>query len=337
MPSESSPYLVRDDRAAELGAHSHSRARRLPIRPRRGRKLFGLRIAFFTLGIAGTGYYGYTLANQQIYQAYENWSFDEQIAGRSSVNFADYLREKTPLAFVIGDKMERPARPVAQNSQPSRSTVARPPDGAILGRVEIARLGISAIVREGVGSATLSRAVGHVPSTSLPGQPGNFAIAAHRDTLFRALKNIRLGDGVLFESSTGTYAYRVISSQIVRPSDVSVLRSDGGPRLLEELATRPARLLTMITCYPFNYLGAAPQRFIVQAEGVDGTPSPARTEVQRVTHPIPASHIGSGPLHTNATPRRTGPSWASQRPTGLPQAQNKPRKRGFWRRLFHAS
>jgi sortase A len=123
-----------------------------------------------------------------------------------------------------------------------------------MGRVEIPRLNLSAIVRQGVQQSTLSHAVGHVPSTQGPGAVGNFAIAAHRDTLFRALKDIKAGDTVTFQSTGGTFDYQVISTEIVKPTDVSVLRPDGSQKLL-----------TMITCYPFYYVGSAPQRFIVTA------------------------------------------------------------------------
>jgi sortase A len=133
-----------------------------------------------------------------------------------------------------------------------------PVQGSVLGRVEISRLNLSAIVREGVDDATLSRAVGHLPSTALPGETGNFAIAAHRDTLFRALKDIQKDDQVSFESESGTYTYKVVSTKIVKPSDVSVLGPQGD-----------AKLLTMITCYPFYYVGSAPNRFVVQAKEID--------------------------------------------------------------------
>ncbi len=94
--------------------------------------------------------------------------------------------------------------------------------------MEIKRLNVSAIVREGVDADTLRIAMGHVPSTSLPGATGNFAIAAHRDTLFRALKDIKKDDLVTFESPTGTYTYQVAATKIVKPSDITVLRPDGG-------------------------------------------------------------------------------------------------------------
>ena len=120
---------------------------------------------------------------------------------------------------------------------------------------------------------TLSSAVGHVPSTQAPGAIGNFAIAAHRDTLFRALKDIRIGDTVEFQAPDRTFDYQVVSTQIVRPTDVSVLRPQGNQRLL-----------TMITCYPFYFVGSAPKRFIVTA----------RLLPQNQTPPAPRSLASGG-------------------------------------------
>jgi sortase A len=132
--------------------------------------------------------------------------------------------------------------------------------GTMLGKVEIGRLNISAMVREGVDAQTLSTAVGHVPSTAMPGHSGNFALAAHRDTLFRPLRNIKLNDLITFRSLTQTFTYKVENTRIVKPTDVAVLRSDGRDSL------------TLITCYPFYYVGSAPERFIVQARLVSATP-----------------------------------------------------------------
>jgi sortase A len=140
-------------------------------------------------------------------------------------------------------------------------------------RVSIKRLELSAMVREGVSAKTLSTSVGHIPATALPGAEGNFAIAAHRDTLFRALKNIRLGDEVTVESRSQRYVYEVVATKIVKPSDVSVLRADGGGLYAAaDDGTKPERLLTMITCYPFYYVGSAPKRFIVESRLVSSSP-----------------------------------------------------------------
>jgi sortase A len=128
--------------------------------------------------------------------------------------------------------------------------------GALIGRIEIRRVGISVMVVEGTGGKTLRRAVGHIPGTSLPGDPGNIGISGHRDTFFRPLRNIRENDIITLTTTFGTYRYRVVSTKVVTPSDVAVL--DPGAD----------EILTLVTCYPFYFVGAAPDRFIVRAERV---------------------------------------------------------------------
>ena len=239
------------------GLHSHN-VRRRTLRVRSSFPLRRiLQVCLVTFGVAALGYYGYTLSDQFIYQKYENWAFDQQISGHTGVTFGSYVREKTPFGFLVGDRAEA----VAPKPLPEARQATRPGAGSLLGRVTIDRLGLAAIVREGVDDQTLRTAVGHVPSTSLAGEPGNFAIAAHRDTLFRALKDIRPDDLISFQSAEATYTYQVAATKIVKPSDVSVLRADGGGLV----SAGPNPLLTMITCYPFYYVGAAPKRFIVEA------------------------------------------------------------------------
>ena len=123
----------------------------------------------------------------------------------------------------------------------------------LIGRLEIPRLNISVIVMEGDDDATLARAVGHLPDTVLPWEQGNAAIAGHRDTFFRPLRDVREGDAIRMTTARGTFDYRVTSTRIVEPDDLSVL------------APTAMRSLTLVTCYPFNYIGAAPQRFIIHA------------------------------------------------------------------------
>jgi sortase A len=127
-----------------------------------------------------------------------------------------------------------------------------------LGIIEIPRLDISSVVEEGVDDATLLQAVGHIPGTAMPGENGNAALAAHRDTYFSGLGEIAVGDLVTFRSPSALYRYRVESTKIVDADATDAL-----PR------TSDARL-TLVTCYPFHYVGAAPQRFLVIArEEVD--------------------------------------------------------------------
>lgn len=128
------------------------------------------------------------------------------------------------------------------------------PTRSLVGRIEVPRIQLSALAREGVDVRTLRGSVGHVPGTALPGAPGNAAFAAHRDTFFRPLAGIRKGDTVVVTTPGGVHRYTVVRTRVVEPYDVSVLRS----------GTRSQ--LTLVTCYPFNFVGSAPQRFIVQAE-----------------------------------------------------------------------
>ena len=129
------------------------------------------------------------------------------------------------------------------------------PDG-LIGRIEVQRLGVSVVVMEGTSGKTLRRAVGHIAGTGLPGQPGNIGIAGHRDTFFRPLRNIQGGDIITLTTERDTYRYRVVSTKIVDPDNVAVLNADRN------------EILTLVTCYPFYFLGSAPQRFIVRAARV---------------------------------------------------------------------
>jgi sortase A len=127
------------------------------------------------------------------------------------------------------------------------------PYGSVFGRLEIPRLALSAIIREGDDARTLNLAAGHLPDTPWPGRPGNSAIAAHRDTFFRKLRHIERQDDILVTTPREVYRYVVVSTRVVNPDEVWVLSST------EE------SVLTLITCYPFSYVGNAPQRFIVRA------------------------------------------------------------------------
>jgi sortase A len=125
----------------------------------------------------------------------------------------------------------------------------------VIGRIEIPRLHVDVRVIEGITDRDLERGAGHFPSSADPGTGGNVALAAHRDRFFRALRHIRRDDRIVLETPEGTYRYVVRSTRIVKPSDVGVVRPD-----------TPKPRLTLVTCYPFFYVGHAPKRFIVEAE-----------------------------------------------------------------------
>jgi LPXTG-site transpeptidase (sortase) family protein len=125
--------------------------------------------------------------------------------------------------------------------------------GDVLGRMDIPRLGVSVAVLQGTNSRILRRGVGHIEGTPLPGEPGNSGIAGHRDTFFRELKDVRSNDEIELQTSTGLLHYQVDWVKVVAPDDISVLTP----------STEAA--LTLVTCYPFYFVGPAPSRFVVRA------------------------------------------------------------------------
>lgn len=141
--------------------------------------------------------------------------------------------------------------------------------GSLLGMLDVPRLRMSLPVVQGDDDRTLKLSVGHLPDTPLPWQPGNSAIAGHRDGLFRPLKGVAVGDTVTFRTTREEIHYRVTATDIVKPDNLSVL------------APRSRDSLTLITCYPFTYVGPAPKRFIVHAERVSPAPKTASTRLLR--------------------------------------------------------
>jgi sortase A len=137
--------------------------------------------------------------------------------------------------------------------------------GEAIGEMKIPRIGLETIVVQGESARILHRAVGHLAETAMPGEAGNVALAGHRDGFFRPLKDIRVGDAISLNTLDGEFVYRVESTEVVWPSDVQVLQ--------------PTRenTLTLVTCYPFYYVGSAPKRFIVRARQIGWLPleSPA--------------------------------------------------------------
>jgi sortase A len=135
-------------------------------------------------------------------------------------------------------------------------------EGSLIGRIEIPRLALSVVVVEGVDRISLRRAVGHIPGTALPGEDGNVGLAGHRDTFFRQLKDVKIDDEIQVSTLTGNFKYRVVSLKIVDPENVGVL------------APSAENVLTLVTCYPFYFVGPAPKRWIVRARQVSPQTAP---------------------------------------------------------------
>lgn len=157
------------------------------------------------------------------------------------------------------EELERRLSSERAGRSASKQPVALPPaigaDG-LIGRIQVQRLGLSAIVFEGTDRLTLRRAAGHIPRTGFPGEPGNIGIAGHRDSFFRPLKDIAKEDVITLTTLRGEFRYRVVSMRVVAPTEVSVLNPTAN------------EVLTLVTCYPFYFVGSAPERFIVRAERV---------------------------------------------------------------------
>ena len=200
------------------------------VPPRRPRtRLRWLERLFLLVAVVCLGYYTYVSAEAMLYQAYENRELDRILQSGHP-----------PLAAAGHEAIPADPRP-------------RPAPGSLVGRLEIPRLGVSTVVRAGSDARTLQLAVGHIPGTALPGEPGNVGLAGHRDTFFRRLADIEVGDQIRLVTPAGTFVYRVERTNVVEPDDVWVLDPTGHPAL------------TLVTCYPFTYIGSAPQRFIVRA------------------------------------------------------------------------
>lgn len=129
--------------------------------------------------------------------------------------------------------------------------------GRIVAILRIPKIGLEVPVFEGTDEITLNRGLGRIPGTARPGDGGNLGLAGHRDGFFRGLKDIEIGDVLELESLSGYQSYRVSEIKIVLPADVEVLDPTAEPTL------------TLVTCYPFYFVGKAPKRFIVRASAVD--------------------------------------------------------------------
>ncbi len=189
--------------------------------------------ALFACAAVLLGYCGFVLADAWIFQRRENRDLERLLRDRGAASEA-----------------------VPQSESASVKAAPAVETGGLIGRLEIPRLLLSMVVVEGIDNRILRRAVGHIPGTAQPGQPGNVGLAGHRDTFFRPLEDLKITDEVQIATLNGNFKYQVESLRIVEPEDVGVLASSG------------ENVLTLVTCYPFNYVGPAPRRFIVRARQV---------------------------------------------------------------------
>lgn len=207
------------------------------------------RYSLLAVAFACLGLYGYAYLDRVLYQAYESREFDREAERSAAADAA----------------VTSAAAPAVRQMRRLAPSAVSPPPTALIGRLSVPRLHLSAMVREGIDRKTLEVAVGHIPGTALPGQAGNIGLAGHRDTFFRGLKDLKDKDVVLFSTLRGDYRYVVEARIVVRPGQVGVL------------APSAENVLTLVTCYPFSYIGNAPRRFVVRARQVSPQPVPPST------------------------------------------------------------
>ena len=209
------------------------------------------RCLLFSAGVLVLSYVGFVLVDAHLFQAAQSRRFQQQLnRSRPSIGSDEHPH----LALLPGDV------PGAEGE----GTDSPDPVGrgeSSLGRIEISTVGLEAMILEGTDSRTLRRAVGHIPGTPLPGQQGNVVITGHRDTFFRPLHKIRKDDEITLTTLSGSYRYSVDSTKVVEPEDT------------EALADSDDSVLTLVTCYPFYFVGPAPRRFIVRAHMISGSSS----------------------------------------------------------------
>jgi sortase A len=202
---------------------------------------------FFVVGVLALSYCATVLLDRWLFQAYQTWRFERA------------LKDAQTSARTIQQPASSPLSAQAEADRARAESFGIDGlAGSPLGRIEISSIGLAAMILEGTDDSTLRRGVGHFPGTALPGQQGNVAIAGHRDTFFKGLRNIRKDDEITLTTLNGTYRYRVDSTRVIAPEHTEVLDDSG------------EAILTLVTCYPFIYVGHAPKRFIVRAHRIPG-------------------------------------------------------------------
>jgi sortase A len=209
---------------------------------------------FLIAGLLVLGFYVSTKLYSYLYQKYTSYTFNRQLSRQppsiKGFDEKELLRRMIHAPQIIPDDGKE-----WENSRLSKYKKSGiPTAGSVLGRLEIPSVSLSVMLLQGTDEWTLNRAVGHIEGTPLPGQPGNLGTGGPRDGFFRCLKDIKQNSSITLTTLNGRYLYRVSSIDIVQPKDVEVLSPTKIPSL------------TLVTCYPFHYVGDAPKRYIVSAE-----------------------------------------------------------------------
>ena len=209
-----------------------------------------MELLLLIVGLISFIVYGWARTHAVLFSEAGLWSFRES-RSTSPADESRWSRRKVDLSLWSSKRVRAYTQALARKLTP-------------LAVLSIPRLRIDVPVFEGTDELTLNRGAGRIAGTASPGERGNVGIAGHRDGFFRGLKDIKVGDRIELELRHRTQVYAVDNITVVSPSDLSVLRA------------RPQPSLTLVTCYPFYFVGDAPQRYIVQASLVDREPTVSR-------------------------------------------------------------
>jgi sortase A len=229
------------------------------------RRLVCCRYLFLAMGLVALGYCTVVLMDAALYQS---WAQQQLKIAAGSPLKANRLGVTFPVAGAVSPRQQRGVADFHADMSP-------------VGELDIPHIGLSAIIAEGTSALVLSRAVGHLRDTALPGELGNVVLAGHRDTFFRRLGTLKTGDVIKVITPQGQYVYGVLFTRIVSPGDTWVLDPSEG------------RTLTLVTCYPFYFVGGAPMRFIVRASILPNRISKARLSQSAEAPTKVAARVGN--------------------------------------------
>jgi LPXTG-site transpeptidase (sortase) family protein len=201
--------------------------------------------AMILAGSVGVLVWAWGMLETTLYQHVQKTQFERQLSERP----AEMGPRPTAQPASTGNGAALRTRAALKNPAALSGLFRRDP--FVLGEIEVPRLNWDVIVREGLDDTTLRRAAGHVPATAFPGEPGNFVVLGHRDTLFRPLRGLEKGDNVRVRTAEADFSYWIDSIEVVSPEDVN-LRQVAKPGI------------TLVTCFPFDFVGPAPRRFVAR-------------------------------------------------------------------------
>jgi sortase A len=232
-------------------------------------------LVLFLIGCFALGYYAYDILDARFFQDDQSRQFDQALRDAHNNSAHSSASNQTPAEELRAEALaELKSRGQPTSTTPKMPAFAESGSGNApeqpqngggnipLGRIEIASIGLTAMIQEGTSNRALQRGVGHITGTALLGKSGNVGLAGHRDTFFRKLRDIQAGDNIKLTTLSGSILYRVDLISIVEPEDSRVLGDTG------------ENILTLVTCYPFSYIGPAPKRFIVRARQISSTSNP---------------------------------------------------------------